>query len=208
MRRASQPPPQTRRLVIERNVPRNGRFGQRGQHCDAEAVARRFIDRRAAVLLPRYVKDIVIAGPCDLDAPVLVRQRSMLHRIRCELVQRHADDLRGFPGEAKVRPVDRNAGSNRFGKIGELRMNQGRKIDAFPFVLHQQVEIDRERLDALGELAQEVTRARRGRLARDRQDDAEHVLGPMIDFEHEQAHLLLGPLAIRDVDARRHDRSE
>src|SRR5689334_17126409 len=64
---AGELPLETARLVIERYVPRDSRFGQRGQHCVTEAVARGLLDRRAAVLLPGYREHIIIAAPGDGD---------------------------------------------------------------------------------------------------------------------------------------------
>src|SRR3979411_3273808 len=99
----------------------------------------------------------------------------MLDGIRCELMQRHADALRGFPAEPKLGTLDGNTGSNRVRKVSKLCMHEGLEIDPLPFVLYEQVEIDGQRLNPLRELAQKVARTCRRGLAGNRQDDAEHI---------------------------------
>src|SRR6267142_2833169 len=129
----------------------------------------------------------------------------MFDGVRCQLMHCHANALRGLPAQAKLGPFDGNTGSNRVRKVSELRMHEGLEIDPLPFVLDKQVEIDGERLYSLSELFQKIARTRRRGLAGNCQNDSKHVLRPMVDLEHEQAHLLLRPLAIRNVDAGWHD---
>ena len=123
-RRARQLPAQTGRLVVDRDVSRDGRFRQRGQHGVSKAATLRWHNSRPAMLLPVYGEQVVIAGPGDCDLPIRVGQRAMLDRIRGQLMQRHADALRRFPVEAKLGTLDGDTGSNRVRKVVKLRMHE------------------------------------------------------------------------------------
>src|SRR5205807_7752472 len=105
-------------------------------------------------------------------------------------MQRHADALCGFPAQPKLGTLDSNTGPNRVRKVSKLCMHERLEIDPLPFVLYEEVEIDRERLNPLRELVQKVARTCRCGLAGNRQDHAEHIFSPMVDLEHQQAHLL------------------
>src|SRR5260370_11953612 len=83
--------------------------------------------------------------------------------------------------------------------MGELGANQVFDLDPIPFVADEQVLIGRKRLDALGEALDEIFGISGGGLVSDRVDNAEHVLGAMIDFAHEEVFLFLALLAFGDV---------
>src|SRR5262245_31765852 len=103
-RRARQLPAQTRGVVVDRDVSRNSRLGQRGQYGVSKTASRRWLDHRSALLLPRYGEDVIIARPGDRDLSVFVRQGAMLDRIRGQLMQGHADTLRGLPAQPSSGP--------------------------------------------------------------------------------------------------------
>src|SRR5262245_18969148 len=115
--RTRQLPAQTVSIIVDRDVPRDRRLGQRGQHGVAKATTRRWLDRRSAVLMPDYGEHVVVAGPGDRDAAMLVRQRSMLDGIRSHLMQRHADALRGFPSQPQLGAFDGNTSPYCIGKV-------------------------------------------------------------------------------------------
>src|SRR5262249_41769923 len=81
----------------------------------------------------------------------------------------------------------------------ELSAGEVRDLDSIPFIADEQVLIGGKRLDALGEALDEIFGISGGGLVSDRVDDAEHVLGAMIDFAHEEVLLFLALLAFGDV---------
>src|SRR5260370_1427951 len=89
--------------------------------------------------------------------------------------------------------------ANEIGEMRELGANQVRDLDPIPFVADEQVLIGRKRLDALGEALDEIFGISGGGLVSDGVDDAEHILGAMIDFAHEQVFLFFTLLAFGDV---------
>src|SRR6266853_626879 len=82
---------------------------------------------------------------------------------------------------------------------GPSRAGQVRDRYPIPFVAHEQVLIGRKRLDALGEALDEIFGILGGGLVGDRVHNAQHVLGAMIDFSHEEVLLLLVLLAFGNV---------
>src|SRR5262252_6176336 len=89
--------------------------------------------------------------------------------------------------------------TNEAREMRELGAHQILDLNPFPFVPDEQVLIGRKRLDALGEALDEIFGVFGGGLVSDRVDDAEHVLGAMIDLAHEEMLLLLALLAFGDV---------
>src|SRR5260370_12465854 len=95
--------------------------------------------------------------------------------------------------------MDADARTDEVGEVRELGTNQVRNLDRIPFVADKQILIGRKRLDALGEALDEIFRISAGSLVSDRVDDAEHVLGAMIDFAHEELLLFLTLPAFSNV---------
>src|SRR5258707_5634651 len=92
-----------------------------------------------------------------------------------------------------------DTGTNEPGEGRELRVNQIPKINSLPFIPDQQVLIGGKGLDAFGEALDEVFGILGGSLLGDRVHDAEHVLGAMIDFAHEEVFFFLALLAFGNV---------
>src|SRR5215475_12422563 len=135
-RRTRQLPAQTGRLVVDRDVSGNSCFGQRGQYGVSKAATLRWHNSRSAALLPGYGEHIVIARPGYRDLPICVGERAMLDGIRGQLMQRHADALRGVPAEAKLGALDGDTSSNRVSKVVKLCIHERLEIDPSPVILH------------------------------------------------------------------------
>src|SRR5258708_17325940 len=81
----------------------------------------------------------------------------------------------------------------------ELSAGQVRDLDPIPFIADEQILIGRKRLDALGEGVNEIFGTSGGGLMSNRVNDAEHVLGAMIDLAHEEVLVLLALFAFGNV---------
>src|SRR6266478_1651454 len=115
------------------------------------------------------------------------------------LVESEPDGLRGSRVQAKLRAVHGDTRANEIGEVRELGANQVRDLHPIPFVADEQVLIGGKRLDTFREPLDETFGISGGGLVSDRVDDAEHVLGAMIDFAHEEVLLFLALLALGDV---------
>ena len=96
------------------------------------------------------------------------------------------DRLRRRRSEANRRPVKHDPGIDDVFEMGKLSAHQFSQIRALPFILDEQVLAHRECLQTLGETQDKVFRVRRDGMARDGLDDAQHVLGAVIDLAHEK----------------------
>src|SRR5262249_21427473 len=154
---------------------------------------------RPLALGPAHGEGVAVGSPADVDAARIRRQRPVFPGIGGELVEREPDRLRGSRAQAQLGAVQGDTRTDEVGKVRELGTNQVLDLHTIPFVADEQVLIGSKRLDALGEALDEVFRTSGDSLVGNRVDDAEHILGPMIDLAHEEMLLLLALLAFGDV---------
>src|SRR5262249_24304335 len=112
--------------------------------------------------------------------------RAVFPGVGSELVKREPDGLRRGRLQAQLGAMHGDTRTNEVREMRELGVDQVLDLDPVPFVADEQVLIGRERLDALGETLDEILGIAGDSLVSDRVDDAEHVLGAMIDFAHEE----------------------
>src|SRR5262249_17975230 len=116
-----------------------------------------------------------------------------------KLVECEADGLGGDRVQVQLLAAYGDPRSDHVGKMRKLGAHQVLCIDALPLVTNQQVLIGRERLEALGEAADEVFALTGCGLASNCLHETEHVLGAMIGFAHQKMNLLLSTFARGDV---------
>src|SRR5258708_10293912 len=115
----------------------------------------------------------------------------MLVAVGRELVECMPDGLRGSRVQAQPGTLYDDTGTNKIREVRELGANKVLDVDSMPFVSDEQILIGRKRVDAIGEALDEIFKILGDCLVSNRDDDAEHVFGAMIDLTHKKLDMLL-----------------
>src|SRR5262245_20270563 len=102
---ASKPPCYPSVAVLHINGPFNAHLCETGNHSAAEAVPSRRCHRGTIALRPTDRERLSIACPGHVDTASLTREGTVFSSIGGELVQRHADALRGGRSEGQYRTL-------------------------------------------------------------------------------------------------------
>jgi hypothetical protein len=112
--------------------------------------------RRPAALSPAHGEGVAVGAPANIDATRVHRERPIFPSIGSEFVERGSDDLRGSCIQSQLGATHDDTRANEFGEGRELGANQVLDFDPMPLVPDEEVLICRKRLDALGEVFDEI----------------------------------------------------
>jgi hypothetical protein len=147
----------------------------------------------------RSVQHIVKVSPLAAQPQTTRIGRERIAGVGGKLVQREPDGLRGSRIQTQLWAAHHDTRTNKISEGRELGANQVLDFDPLPFILDEEVLIGCKRLDALGEVFDEIFGISGGGLVSNRVHDAEHILGAMINLAHEELLPFLVLLAFRYV---------
>ncbi len=148
---------------------------------------------------PGHGEEIAIKPPAHFDTASSCRQRAIFGGVGRKFVQCETDGLRGCCIQTHSGAVDSDPGPDTIRKVRELGTHKIVNINSLPLIPDQQVQIGRERLDALSEPPKKIFRLTSRRLAGDCLHEAEHVLRAMTDLAHQKLNLFLVSSSLGDV---------
>src|SRR5262249_42777172 len=139
------------------------------------------------VLRPVHREGLSLSPPADLQAPLILRERSVFTGVGGKFVDREPDGLCGSRLQAQLGAMYGDARTNEAGEWCELSANQVLDANSLPVVPNKEVLNSRKRLDAFRETLKEIFRIFGGGLLGNRVHHAQHVLGAVADLAHQEA---------------------